>query len=72
LPSSSSFGKIFSAVPFASVEDDEDNDENVPRDVPVSVQEALGTIFYLLEDTLVGLSGSIEVDVPLTITDIEK
>lgn len=70
--------KIFSAVPFASVDEDEKDDDDEPGSgggglaVPESLLNAFGTIFYLLEDTLVNISGSTETDASLTVEVIEK
>ena len=58
-------------------EDDEnDEDELVGRgselEIPESLVNGMGTMFYLLKDTLVHISGSIETDASLTIEMIEQ
>ena len=76
--STSTASKIFSAIPFASVEEDDENDEDelVGRgselEIPESLVNGMGTMFYLLKDTLVHISGSIETDASLTIEMIEQ
>lgn len=77
----STASKIFSAVPFSSVDDGDDEDEDELGDsfpsassltLPQSLKTAMGALFYLLEDTLQALSGNIEADTQLTAELIEK
>lgn len=70
-PASSSVSKIFSSVPFSSLDEDEAEGGGALR-VPQSLKSAMGSIYYLLEDCLVDLSGSIETDTSLTVEAIEK
>ena len=70
--SRTSISKIFSAVPFSTVDDDEDENAQTVFPIPESFKTAMSTIYYLLEDVLVDYSGSIETDVSLTVDDIEK
>jgi len=76
---SSPVGKIFSAVPFSSNEEGGDSDgfgddftSVSSLSLPSSLKNSMGTLLYLLEDTLIRLSGGIESDVPLTEALIEK
>jgi hypothetical protein len=71
-------GKIFSSITFPSIDEEGDSDgfgdefSSTPvLALPSSLTSAMGTILYLLEDTLISLTGDLENDTPLTVEKIE-
>ena len=63
---------------FVARDDDEGNEGGdvfasaVTLSLPQSLVTALGTVLYLLEDTLLALSANIESDTQLTVESLEK